>query len=78
MFSIEMGGCDIFLGVEWIRAFSPITMDFQELYMSFNQDDQIHTLRGLQVGAPIVISLHKMEQLLKKGPSWSSHQFNAI
>jgi len=28
MFSIEMGGCDIFLGAEWIRTLGPITMDF--------------------------------------------------
>ena len=28
MFSIHMGGCDIFLGVEWLRTLGPITMDF--------------------------------------------------
>jgi hypothetical protein len=35
MFSIEMGGCDIVLGVEWLQTLGPITMDFHELYMSF-------------------------------------------
>jgi hypothetical protein len=35
MFSIEMGGCDIVLGVEWLHTLGPITMDFRELYMSF-------------------------------------------
>jgi hypothetical protein len=35
MFSIEMGGCDIVLGVEWLQTLGPITMDFCELYMSF-------------------------------------------
>eukprot|EP00253_Pinus_taeda_P013939 PITA_13939 len=35
MFAIHMGGCDIFLGAEWLRTLGPITMDFQELYMSF-------------------------------------------
>ena len=28
MFSIEMGGCDIVLGAEWLRTLGPITMDF--------------------------------------------------
>jgi len=28
MFVINMGGCDIVLGVEWIRTLGPITMDF--------------------------------------------------
>jgi len=31
MFSIEMGGCDITLGVEWIRTLGHATMDFKEL-----------------------------------------------
>jgi hypothetical protein len=35
MFSIEMGGCDIVLGVEWLHTLGPVTMDFKELYMCF-------------------------------------------
>ena len=35
MFSINMGGCDIVLGVEWLRTLGLITMDFHELYMIF-------------------------------------------
>ena len=30
-----MGGCNIVLGVEWLCTLGPITMDFQEIYMSF-------------------------------------------
>ena len=72
MFSIHMGGCDIVLGAKWLHTLGPIIMDFQELYMSFKQNNSTHTLRGLQAGAPSVISSHRMEKLLKKGPSWSS------
>jgi hypothetical protein len=28
MFAIDMGGCDIVLGAEWIRTLGPILMDF--------------------------------------------------
>jgi hypothetical protein len=35
MFSIDMGGCDIVLGVEWLHTLSPILMDFKELTMQF-------------------------------------------
>jgi len=35
MFSIEMGGCDIVLEVEWLCTLGPVTMNFKELYMSF-------------------------------------------
>jgi len=33
MFAINMGGCDIMLGVEWLRTLVPILMDFEELTM---------------------------------------------
>lgn len=67
MFAIHMGGCDIVLGAEWLRTLGPITMDFQELYMSFKQNNCTHTLRGLQAGAPSIVNSHRMEKLLKKG-----------
>jgi hypothetical protein len=49
MFSIVIGGCDIVLGVEWLRTLGPITMDYIELYMSLTQKANPYTLRGLQV-----------------------------
>eukprot|EP00253_Pinus_taeda_P012205 PITA_12205 len=78
MFSIHMGGCDIVLGAEWLRTLWPITMDFQELYMSFKHNNSTHTLRRLQVGSPSIISSHRMEKLLKKGHHGVLAQFNAI
>jgi hypothetical protein len=38
MFSISMGGCDIVLGVESLLTLGSITIDYQDLYMSFTQD----------------------------------------
>jgi hypothetical protein len=35
MFSIDMGGCDIVLGAEWIHTLGSITMDFKDLTMQF-------------------------------------------
>eukprot|EP00253_Pinus_taeda_P026265 PITA_26265 len=78
MFAIHMGGCDIFLGAEWLRTLGPIIMDFQELYMSFKQNNSTHTLHGLQAVAPSIISSHRMEKLLKKGHHGVIAQFNAI
>jgi hypothetical protein len=36
MFAIDMGGCDIVLGADWIRTLGPILMDFKELTMQFD------------------------------------------
>jgi hypothetical protein len=35
MFAIDMDGCDIFLGVEWLLTLGPITMDFKDSTMQF-------------------------------------------
>jgi hypothetical protein len=35
MFSIDMGGCDIVLGDEWLCTLGPIKMDFHKLTMQF-------------------------------------------
>jgi hypothetical protein len=40
MFTIDMGGCDIVLGVERPRTLGPILMDFKELTMQFDQEGQ--------------------------------------
>lgn len=44
MFAIYMGGCEIVLGVEWLHSLGPITMNFQELYMSFVKDSHTYLL----------------------------------
>jgi hypothetical protein len=73
-----MGGCDIFLGIEWLHTLGPITMDYQELYMRFTQEDHTYTLRGLHVESPEIISSHIMEKLMKKGHQRVTSQFNSI
>jgi len=55
-----------------------MAMDFKELYMSFTQDSQTHTLNGLQAGSPKIINSHRMDKLLKKGHSGIIAQFNTI
>jgi hypothetical protein len=37
MFSMDMAGCEIVLGVDWLRTLGPILMDFKELAMQFDQ-----------------------------------------
>jgi hypothetical protein len=36
MFSINMGGCDIVLGADWLRTLGPILMYLKELTMQFD------------------------------------------
>jgi hypothetical protein len=78
MFAIEMGGCDIVLGVEWLWTLGPITTNFHELYMSFQHEGHHYTFKGITIGSPEIINSHCMEKLLKKGHLGIVAQFHAI
>jgi hypothetical protein len=66
MFAIDMGGCDIVLGADWLRTLGPILMDFQNLTMQFDQGGHQYKFQGITFGSPKVISSHRMEKMLKK------------
>jgi hypothetical protein len=78
MFSIDIGGCDIILGADWIRTLGPILMDFKELIMQFDQEGQQYKFQGITIGSPKIISSNRMEKLLKKGHSSVISQIHAI
>jgi len=69
MFSIDMGGCDIILGVEWLHTLGPIHMYFKDLTMQFQQEGQQYKFQSITIGSPQTINSHCMENLLKKGHS---------
>jgi hypothetical protein len=78
MFSIDMGGCGIVLGVEWLCTLGPIIMDFKELTMQFKQEGKNYQFQGLTFGSPEIISSHRMENILKKGHSGIIAQLHSI
>jgi hypothetical protein len=78
MFAIDMGGCDIVLGVDWLRTLGPILMDFHNLTMQFDQGGHKHKFQGITAGSPEIISSHRMEKLLKKGHSGVIAQLHTI
>jgi hypothetical protein len=78
MFSIEIGSCDIMLGVEWFFTLSPLLMDFKELTMQLQQEGQRYHFQGLTIGSPEIISSHRMKNLLKKWHSNIVSQLHSI
>jgi hypothetical protein len=78
MFAIDMDGCDIVLGADWLRTLGPILMDFKALTMKFDQEDHQYKFQGIIIGSPKVISSHRMEKMLKKGHSSVISQLHAI
>jgi hypothetical protein len=78
MFSINMGGCDIVLGADWLRTLGSILMDFKYLTMQFDQEGHQYKFQGITASSPEIISSHHMENLLKKGHSGVIAQLHAI
>jgi hypothetical protein len=78
MFAIDMGGCDIVLGADWLRTLDPIHMDFKALTIQFDQEGHQYKFQGITAGSPEVINSHRMEKLLKKGHSGVIAQLHAI
>lgn len=66
MFSIDIGGCDVVLGVEWLHTFGPITMDLKDLYRRFNKEGHKHIIKGITFSSLEIMTSHHMEKLLKK------------
>jgi hypothetical protein len=78
MLSIDMEGCDIVLGVDWLWTLGPIIMDFKDLTMQFNQEGHQYKFKGITTGSPEIISSHRMEKMLKKGHSGVITQLHVI
>jgi hypothetical protein len=78
MFAIDMGGCDIVLGADWLSTLGTILMDFKEITMQFNQEGQQYKFQGITVSSLEIISSHRMEKMLKKCHSGVISQLHAI
>jgi hypothetical protein len=66
MFSIDMGGCDIVLGADWLRTLGPILMHFKDLTMQFDQEGHQYKFQGITASSPEVISSHAWKSCSKK------------
>ncbi|KAL4313107.1 hypothetical protein GQ457_01G008060 [Hibiscus cannabinus] len=73
---LKMGGSDMVLGVDWMRRYSPIIMDFNEMTLSFKRGNQEVVLHGGK-RTPVVkvISGEKMQKLTDKDPDFLSELF---
>ena len=58
MFALPLGGCDIVLGVQWLRTFGPILWDFERLTMKFWHGNEQICLSSSKPQPPQPISCH--------------------
>lgn len=74
---LHLGGCQIVLGVNWMRTVSPLIFDFNILEVTFERGGRILTLtRCVEGGECKVISRNHLKRLFKQGRG--SHSSVAI
>ncbi|XP_039069068.1 uncharacterized protein LOC120215444 [Hibiscus syriacus] len=73
---LTLGGSDMVLGVDWMKKYSPLLMDFIHMTLSFQKDGEKITLRGGQ-NSPIIklISDSKLQKLMEKNSDISGEIF---
>lgn len=68
LYAIPLGGCDIVLGIQWLRTLGHILWDFDKLYMQFYKDSKTYCITSLvTVGNNFEdISALQMQKLLQQ------------
>ncbi|KAL4367674.1 hypothetical protein GQ457_05G014770 [Hibiscus cannabinus] len=73
---LQMGGSDMVLGVDWMKKYNPIVMDFKEITLNFQHEGNSIVLQGGQKSQKIkLISEEKLQKLTKKNPEWIGEFF---
>jgi len=67
MISIQMGGANVVLGVQWLQYLGTMALNFQDLFMRFSSEGKEIELRGIQGNPSKVIISNNMKKLLKRG-----------
>ena len=63
---LKLGGCDMVLGVDWMREVSPICFDFNKLEVTFEKGGRKMTLTGkVDSGICKIISGKQLNKLFK-------------
>ena len=63
---LQLGGCDVVLGVDWMKGVSPISFDFNKMEVSFENEGRKMTLsKGKEVGMCKMISGKRLQRVIK-------------
>ncbi|KAG8384085.1 hypothetical protein BUALT_Bualt04G0081300 [Buddleja alternifolia] len=66
MMLLPLGGCDMFLGVQWLITLGDINWNFHKLKMEFCFANQKVSLRGMQLNTVKLTDKRKMNKCLQK------------
>ncbi|XP_052205446.1 uncharacterized protein LOC127810169 isoform X2 [Diospyros lotus] len=74
---LKLGGCDIVLGVDWMKNVSPIIFDFNKMEVMFKKDGKKMTLTAsLETGTCKMITGKRLQKILKNKLSLVAQLFS--
>jgi len=63
---LKLGRCDMVLGVDWLRKFSPILFDFIKIKITFKKEGRMLELKGIVETASLQrMTVEKVQKNLK-------------
>ncbi|KAA8537022.1 hypothetical protein F0562_029500 [Nyssa sinensis] len=63
LYLLALGGCDVVLGMDWLKTLGTVVWNFNDLIMSFTLGNDTATLRGIQLPSRVVEEIEYMEAL---------------
>lgn len=74
---MPLGGCDIVLGVQWLRTIGPVLWDFDKLYMKFRKENTTYCFSTPETLRDHVqdVSIFQMEKVLQQESSIGAFLF---
>lgn len=75
---LELKGCDMVLGIQWLATLGPVQWDFKNLSIDFTLNNRRHVLRGGKQGESKLVDATHMQKLLQKKPHGFVAHINAI
>ena len=63
---LKLGGCDVVLGVDWMKGVGPISFNFNKMEVTFEKDGKKKTLTGSQESTVCkMISGKRLQRMFK-------------
>ena len=76
---LGLGGCDVVLGVDWMKEVSPISFDFNRMEVSFEKGGRRWTLfGGREAGVCKMITGKKLQKVFKNKWGWLTQLFSIV
>lgn len=67
LYVLQLGGCDVVLGAQWLRTLGPILWDFEKLKMEFTLGQRHYCLCSSPAPAPRSVTACHVQRLLTQG-----------